>query len=93
MLVGARHPLAILRRRPRNLIQNASETWVEGNRVSYNRGVWGTTPGGQQPGPGINLTNLIKATIFDNCARGNSGADLNLEGRGENCVPVSACQK
>lgn len=83
-------------------VQNASETWVEGNRVSYNRGFWGTTPGGQQPGLGLNLTNLIKATVFDNRARGNNGADLNWDGKGENrlesnacenCTPASACPK
>jgi parallel beta-helix repeat protein/probable HAF family extracellular repeat protein len=83
-------------------VQNSSDVWVEGNRISYNRGFWGTTPGGQQPGLGINLANLIRATIFDNRARGNSGADLNWDGKGENriesnacenCVPASACQK
>ncbi len=83
-------------------VQNSSEVWVEGNRISYNRGFWGATPGGQQPGLGINLANLIKATIFDNRARGNSGADLNWDGKGENrlesnacenCAPASACQK
>lgn len=83
-------------------LQDSSEVWVEGNRISYSRGYWGTTPGGQQPGLGINLTNLIKATIFDNRARGNSGADLNWDGKGENrlesnacetCTPASACQK
>jgi parallel beta-helix repeat protein len=83
-------------------VQNSSDVWVEGNRISYNRGFWGTTPGGQQPGLGINLANLIKATVFDNRARGNSGADLNWDGKGENrlesnacenCAPASACQK
>ena len=83
-------------------IQNTPEAWVEGNRVSYNRGFWGTTPGGQQPGVGINLANLLKATVFDNRARGNTGADLNWDGKGDNrveanacdtCVPASACGK
>jgi parallel beta-helix repeat protein len=83
-------------------IQNTLEAWVEGNRVSYSRGFWGTTPGGQQPGLGINLANLVKATVFDNRARGNTGADLNWDGKGDNrieanacdtCVPASACGK
>ena len=83
-------------------IQNTPEAWVEGNRVSYNRGFWGTTPGGQQPGVGINLANLLKATVFDNRARGNTGADLHWDGKGDNrieanacetCVPASACAK
>jgi parallel beta-helix repeat protein len=83
-------------------VRNTGEVHVEGNRVSYNRGFWGTTPGGREPGLGINLENLFKATVFDNRARNNSGADLNWDGKGENrleanacenCLPASACGK
>jgi parallel beta-helix repeat protein len=51
---------------------------------------------------GINLENLVKATVFDNRARNNTGADLNWDGKGDNrleanacdtCLPASACGK
>jgi parallel beta-helix repeat protein len=73
-------------------VQNTSEVWVEGNRVSFSRGFWGTTPGGQQPGVGLNLANLLKATVFDNRARNNTGMDLNWDGKGDNRVEANACE-
>jgi len=83
-------------------VENTQNIQIEGNRVSYGRGFWGTSPGGQQPGLGLNLANLLKATVFDNRARRNSGADLNWDGKGDNrieanaserCVPAAACAK
>jgi parallel beta-helix repeat protein len=74
-------------------VQNTNDIWIEGNRVSYNRGFWGTTPGGQQPGLGINLVNVNKATVFDNRARNNSGVDLSWDGKGENKLDANACEK
>jgi parallel beta-helix repeat protein len=73
-------------------VENTNEIWIEGNRVSYNRGFWGTTPGGTQPGLGINLVNVNKATVFDNRLRGNTGADLNWDGKGENKLEANACE-
>ena len=73
-------------------VQNTDEVRIEGNRVSYNRGFWGTTPGGQQPGTGINLMNVNKAVVFDNRARNNTGADLNWDGKGENRIESNACE-
>ena len=73
-------------------VQNTSEVWVEGNRVSYNRGFWGTTPGGTQPGLGLNLANLLKSTVFDNRARNNTGMDLNWDGKSDNRVEANACE-
>ncbi len=73
-------------------VQNSSEVWIEGNRVSYSRGFWGTTPGGQQPGLGLNLANLLKATVFDNRARSNTGTDLNWDAKGDNRVEANACE-
>jgi parallel beta-helix repeat protein len=72
-------------------VQNTNEIWIEGNRVSYNRGFWGTSPGGQQPGLGINLVNVNKATVFDNRAHKNTGMDLNWDGKGENRIEANAC--
>jgi len=72
-------------------VENTSEIRIEGNRVSYNHGFWGTTPGGQQPGLGINLVNVNKATVFDNRLRNNTGADLNWDGKGENKIESNAC--
>jgi parallel beta-helix repeat protein len=73
-------------------VQNTNEISIEGNRVSYNRGFWGTTPGGQQPGVGINLVNATKARVFDNRLRGNSGVDLSWDGNGENKFESNACE-
>ncbi|MCC7153937.1 MAG: right-handed parallel beta-helix repeat-containing protein [Bryobacterales bacterium] len=72
-------------------VQNTREIWIEGNRVSYNRGFWGTSPGGQMPGLGINLVNLDQATVFDNRARSNTGTDLNSDGKGQNRIEANAC--
>ena len=72
-------------------VENTSEISIEGNRVSYNRGFWGTTPGGQQPGLGINLVNVNQATVFDNRARNNSGVDLTWDGKGDNRLEANAC--
>lgn len=71
--------------------QNTKEIWIEGNRVSYNRGSWGTSPNGQLPGLGINLVNLDQATVFDNRARSNTGTDLNSDGKGQNRIEANAC--
>lgn len=74
-------------------VHNTSEVWVEGNRVSYSRGFFGSaTPGGTQPGLGLNLANLLKATVFDNRARSNSGTDLNWDGKGDNRLEANACE-
>ena len=73
-------------------MENTSEIWIEGNRVSYGRGFWGTTPGGTQPGLGLSLANLLKATVFDNRARSNTGTDLNWDGKGDNRIEANACE-
>jgi parallel beta-helix repeat protein len=72
-------------------VENTNEIWIEGNRVSYNRGFWGATPGGTQPGLGINLVNVNKATVFDNRMRNNNGGDLSWDGKGENKIESNAC--
>jgi parallel beta-helix repeat protein len=74
-------------------VQNTDEIWIEGNRVSYNRGFWGKTPGGTQPGLGINLVNVNKATVFDNRLRNNTGGDLSWDSKGENKIEANACEK
>ena len=73
-------------------VQNTSDIRIEGNRVSYNRGFWGTTPGGTQPGVGISLLNVNRAVVFDNRARGNSGLDLSWDSKGENRFEANACE-
>ncbi|MEK7405466.1 MAG: right-handed parallel beta-helix repeat-containing protein [Acidobacteriota bacterium] len=73
-------------------VENTNEIWIEGNRVSYNRGFWGTTPGGKEPGVGIYLVNVNKATVFDNRLRSNSGGDLSWDGKGENSIASNACE-
>jgi len=72
-------------------VQGTNEIWIEGNRVSYGRGFWGVTPGGTQPGVGINLVNVNKATVVDNRMVNNSGGDLNWDGKGENTIESNAC--
>ncbi len=72
-------------------VQNTDEVWIEGNRVSYNRGFWGVNPGGALPGLGINLVNVNKATVFDNRLRGNTGADFTWDGKGANKIDSNAC--
>ena len=73
-------------------VQNTSDIWIEGNRISYNRGFWGKTPGGKDPGIGINLVNVNNATVFDNRLRGNSGSDLSWDAKGNNKLEVNACE-
>ncbi|MBZ5624415.1 MAG: right-handed parallel beta-helix repeat-containing protein [Acidobacteriia bacterium] len=73
-------------------VEGTNEIWLEGNRVSYSQGFWGTaTPGGKQPGLGINLVSVNKATVFDNRMRANSGTDLNWDGKGDNRIETNAC--
>jgi len=76
-------------------VSGTNDIWIEGNRASYNRGPWGTSPyaadvAGQ--GLGISLTNADKATVFDNRMRGNTGADLSWDGKGENKLEANACE-
>ena len=73
-------------------VEDTAEIRIEGNRVSYNRGFWGVTPGGTQPGLGLSLVNVTKATVFDNRLRGNSGLDLSWDGKGENRIESNACE-
>lgn len=72
-------------------VENTNEIAIEGNRVSYNRGFWGATPGGTQAGLGINLVNVNNATVFDNRMRNNNGGDLSWDGKGENKIEFNAC--
>ncbi len=41
---------------------------------------------------GLNLPNLLKATVFDNRSRSNTGTDLSWDGKGENRLEVNACE-
>ena len=41
---------------------------------------------------GLNLANLLKATVFDNRARSHTGTDLNWDGKGDNRVEANACE-
>jgi len=71
-----------------------SGTRIEGNRVSYNRGPWGTSPYAPDvagKGIGINVQGSTNVTVFDNRARANSGADLNWDGTGTNVFEANAC--
>ncbi|MEK7406297.1 MAG: right-handed parallel beta-helix repeat-containing protein [Acidobacteriota bacterium] len=75
-------------------VSNTNEIWIEGNRVSYNRGPWGTSPYAADlvgQGLGISLTNVDKATVFDNRLRNNTGMDLSWDGRGDNKLESNAC--
>lgn len=68
--------------------------WVEGNRVSYNRGPWGTTPYAKEAlgeGFGIRVLSSNKATVLDNRAINNTGADLSWDGKGEDRFEANAC--
>ncbi|HET8549337.1 MAG TPA: right-handed parallel beta-helix repeat-containing protein [Bryobacteraceae bacterium] len=76
------------------LNSNTAGTWIEGNRISYNRGPWGTSPYGKDLlglGIGILLQNSEKVSILDNRLRNNTGGDLNWDGKGENRVEANAC--
>ena len=69
-------------------------TWIEGNRVSYNRGPWGTTPYAaavKGVGIGINIGTSTGVTVFDNRGRGNSGVDINWDGSGQVKFDSNAC--
>ena len=70
-------------------------TQIEGNRASYNRGPWGTSPYLPEmagKGFGISIENSDKVTVFDNRARANSGVDLNWDGTGTNVFEANACE-
>jgi parallel beta-helix repeat protein len=69
-------------------------TRIEGNRASYNRGPWGTSPYAPEvagKGIGINIQGSTNVTVFDNRARANSGVDLNWDGTGTNVFEANAC--
>ena len=36
--------------------------------------------------------NVNQATVFDNRARNNPGADLNCDGKGTNTITANACE-
>ena len=81
----------------RSGIQNARTpgTWIEGNRISYNRGAWGTSPYAKEVlglGYGIMLRDSDKVTIFDNRLRANTAIDLDWDGKGENKIEANACE-
>ncbi len=69
-------------------------TWIEGNRVSYNRGPWGATPYAPElvgVGRGINVQNSSGVTLFDNKAHANTGVDIFWDEKGENVFDSNAC--
>ena len=69
-------------------------TRIEGNRVSYNRGPWGTTPYPQQVmgiGDGIYLKDSDKVTVIENRVSSNSGLDINWDGKGEITFRANSC--
>ena len=69
-------------------------TWIEGNRVSYNRGPWGTSPypvEARGVGRGITIGTSTGVTVFDNRGRSNTGVDLNWDGSGTNKFESNAC--
>lgn len=69
-------------------------TWIEGNRVSYNRGPWGTTPYPAEAkgvGRGITIGTSGGVTVLDNRARSNSGTDVNWDGNGDIKFDANAC--
>jgi parallel beta-helix repeat protein len=82
----------------RNGITNTGTdgTWIEGNRVSYNGGPWGTTPFAASTkgvGFGINIGTSNGVTVFDNRGRNNTGADINWDGAGTVKFDSNACDK
>ena len=82
----------------RNGITNTGTdgTWIEGNRVSYNGGPWGTTPYAASfkgAGFGINIGTSTGVTVFDNRGRNNTGADINWDGAGTVKFDSNACDK
>jgi parallel beta-helix repeat protein len=71
-----------------------NDTWIEGNRTSYNRGPWGTTPDPAETkgvGRGITIETSTGVTVSDNRARGNSGTDINWDGNGDVKFDSNAC--
>jgi parallel beta-helix repeat protein len=71
-----------------------NDTWIEGNRVSYNRGPWGTTPYAVEfkgVGFGINIGTSTGVTVFDNRGRSNTGVDINWDGSGDVKFEGNAC--
>lgn len=82
----------------RNGISNTGTdgTWIEGNRVSYNGGPWGTTPfaaAAKGVGFGINIGTSTGVTVFDNRGRNNTGMDVNWDGSGTVKFDANACDK
>jgi parallel beta-helix repeat protein len=82
----------------RNGITNTGTdgTWIEGNRVSYNGGPWGTTPfaaSAKGVGFGINIGTSTGVTVFDNRGRNNTGMDINWDGSGTVKFDSNACDK
>ena len=75
-------------------VSSTDEVWVEGNRASYNRGPWGTSPYPKEQlgeGFGIRVLTSNKTTVLDNRALNNTGADLSWDGKGENRFENNAC--
>ena len=69
-------------------------TWIEGNRVSYNRGPWGTTPYAatlKGVALGISIGTSTGVTVFDNRGRNNTGVDINWDGSGQVKFDANAC--
>ena len=82
----------------RNGITNTGTngTRIEGNRVSYNSGPWGTSPYPADVkglGFGINLGTSTGVTVLDNRARSNTGTDINWDGTGDNKFDSNACDQ
>ncbi len=76
------------------LNSNTPGTWIEGNRISYNRGSWGASPYGNDLlglGIGVMIQNSDKVTLFDNRLRSNTGSDLDWDGKGQNTIDSNAC--
>lgn len=74
--------------------RNTLGTRIEGNRTSYNRGPWGTTPYPKEVvgvGIGINVQDSTGLVVFDNRVRGNTGVDINWDGKGEVTFEANAC--
>lgn len=70
-------------------------TWIEGNRVSYNAGPWGTpnpfAASVKGVGLGINIGSSTGVTVVDNRARSNTGPDINWDGSGQIKFDANAC--
>ena len=69
-------------------------TFIEGNRVSYNGGPWGSTPYGSTllgKGRGISVSTSDGVVVFDNRVRGNSEVDIFWDSAGSNKFDSNAC--